>query len=102
MINPFDLIKKAGDMKNILQNLDLEGLQETGESGGGLVKVVVNGKLEMISLEIDPIAVDKRDIPMLQDLIIAACNMASHKMIEQLKNKIGSELGFSGLAGLNI
>lgn len=102
MINPFDLMKKAGDIKNIFENLHLEQISESGEAGGGLVKVVLNGRLEIISLEIDPIAVDKRDIKMLQDLIMSAHNAASKKIIESIKAKLSTELGGLNLSGLNL
>lgn len=102
MINPMELMKKIGDMQNIAKNMNLEELQIHAESGGGLVKVVVNGRLEMTALEIDPLAVDKRDVKMLQDLIISAQNEASRKMVEEIKTKIGNELGIPGFAGLNL
>ncbi len=102
MINPMELMKKIGDMQNIAKNMNLEELQIHAESGGGLVKVVVNGRLEMTALEIDPLAVDKRDVKMLQDLIISAQNEASRKMVEEIKTKIGNELGIPGFTGLNL
>ncbi|MEL3907601.1 MAG: YbaB/EbfC family nucleoid-associated protein [Treponemataceae bacterium] len=102
MFNPFDLMKKAGEMQNILQNLNLEGMRTQAEAGGGLVKVIVNGRMEMVDLILDPIAVDNRDVKMLQDLIISAQNEANRRMFDEVKNKIASELGIPGLAGLNI
>lgn len=101
MINPFEMAKKIGDMKKTIDDMHLDELLITGESGGGLVKVTVNGKLEMTQVIIDPIAVDKRDVAMLQDLIVSAHNDAMAKMMAELKNKLGSELGgIPGLAGL--
>lgn len=102
MINPFDLMKKMGNIKDKLENLHVEDVQETGEAGGGLVKITLNGRLEIVAMELDPIAVDNRDIKMLEDLIIAAHNVASRRVIETLKNKLGAEFGIPGLAGLNI
>ena len=101
-MNPLELMKKIGDMQNIAKNLNLEELHVQAESGGGLVKVTMNGKLEMVALELDPIAVDNRDIKMLQDLIISAQNEATRKMANEIKAKIGSELCIPGLAGFGL
>ena len=90
-MNPLELMKKIGDMQNIAKNLNLEELHVQAESGGGLVKVTMNGKLEMVALELDPIAVDNLDIKMLQDLIISAQNEATRKIANEIKAKIVSE-----------
>lgn len=102
MFNPFDLIKKTGEMQKVLQNLNLDEMRMEAEAGGGLVKVVINGQLEIVSLVLDPIAVDNRDVKMLQDLIISAQNEANRKMVFEIKNKIGAELGIPNLTGLNL
>lgn len=91
-MNPFDVIKNAKEiqekissMKNTLDNEIVEGV-----SGGGLVKVRLTGSFEMDSVELDPIAVDNRDIPILQDLIKAAHNNAVDKLRELIQSKFGS------------
>ena len=91
-MNPFDVIKNAKEiqekissMKNTLDNEIVEGV-----SGGGLVKVRLTGSFEMDSVELDPIAVDNRDIPLLQDLIKAAHNNAVDKLRELIQSKFGS------------
>ena len=58
---------------------ELEEKTYDASSGGGVVKAVVNGKHEIISLEIDPDAVDPQDVEMLQDMIVAAVNEAFRK-----------------------
>lgn len=90
-MNPFDVIKNAKEiqekissMKNTLDNEIVEGV-----SGGGLVKVRLTGSFEMDSVELDPIAVDNRDVPMLQDLIKAAHNNAVDKLRELIQSKFG-------------
>ena len=90
-MNPFDVIKNAKEiqekissMKNTLDNEIVEGV-----SGGGLVKVRLTGSFEMDSVELDPIAVDNRDIPMLQDLIKDAHNNAVDKLREHIQSKFG-------------
>ena len=58
---------------------ELEEKTYDASSGGGVVKAVVNGKHEILSLEIDPDAVDPQDVEMLQDMIVAAVNEAFRK-----------------------
>jgi DNA-binding YbaB/EbfC family protein len=92
-----DLLKNAQMFKEQAAAMQ-EQLQEitaTGSAGGNIVKVTINGQMDMLALEIDPIAVDPRDIPMLQDLIIAAHHDAQQKIQEALKQKLGPVL--SGL-----
>jgi nucleoid-associated protein EbfC len=55
---------------------ELEAVQVDGSAGGGVVKAVVTGKQELVSVTIDPDAVDPSDVEMLQDLIVAAINDA--------------------------
>ena len=55
---------------------ELETLTVEGTAGGGVVKAVVTGKQEVVSVAIDPSAVDPSDVDMLQDLIVAAVNDA--------------------------
>jgi len=50
-----------------------------GESGGGLVKLTMNGKCEIVKLEIDPRAIDPNDKAMLEDLVSAAVNATAEK-----------------------
>ena len=58
-------------------------------AGGGMVTVVMNGSKQVLSLKIDPEAVSKDDVEMLQDLILAAVNDAHRKADDQLKKKVG-------------
>ena len=55
---------------------ELETLTVDGSAGGGVVKAVVTGEQELVSVSIDPSAVDPSDVDMLQDLIVAAVNDA--------------------------
>lgn len=59
-------------------------LQATGESGAGLVSVTVNGNKKMLKINIDPSIIQADEQQMLQDLIVAATNMA----IQGVENKI--------------
>ena len=65
---------------------ELETLTVDGQAGGGVVKATVTGKQELVSVTIDPAAVDPSDVEMLQDLIVAAINdalAASRRMAEE-------------------
>ena len=97
-MNPFDLVKNAKDLQNQLAKLqiEIEDIEVEGSSGGGLVRLTLNGKFNMVTLQLDPIVVDNRDIPMLQDLIRSAHTDAVEKMKEVLKTKLGPLAALSG------
>ena len=71
-----DLMKHAQKIKAKMEELQEEMAQRTVEAsaGGGMVKVVMNGRQEILRLEIDPEVVDPQEVEMLEDLIIAAVN----------------------------
>ena len=60
----------------------------------------MNGQFEFVDVQIDPIAVDPRDVKMLQDLIIAAAHDASERIKEIIKEKAGPLLGGLNVPGL--
>lgn len=95
--NPFDLLKNPAALKEQLNKMqeNLKNITATGSSGGGLVKVTLNGKFEMVDIQIDPIAVNPRDVKMLQDLIIAA----THQATDNIQEKI---TGAGNLAGMDM
>ena len=102
-INPFDVLKNAKSIQEQFAKIqeELAQVSVTGSSGGGIVKVTLNGQFEMTSLVIDPIAVDPRDVPMLQDLIVAASADAMTRVREILKERLGPLAGgLGGLGGL--
>ncbi len=63
------------------------------ESGGGMVKVVANGRREVVSIEVEREVVDPEELGMLQDLIVAAVNAALDKAERVAKEKLEAELG---------
>ena len=73
-MNIFDLMKNLGPLQEQLKNAQsqLENISATGSAGGNMVQITLNGKFELLDIVLDPICVDNRDIPMLQDLIKAA------------------------------
>ncbi|MBU1187038.1 MAG: YbaB/EbfC family nucleoid-associated protein [Acidobacteria bacterium] len=90
------MLKSAQEMQQKMQQ-ELAELRVEGSSGGGMVTVVLDGTKNIQVLTIDPEVVDKEDVGMLQDLIIAAFNDAGAKVDERMKDKLGA-LG----AGLKI
>lgn len=70
-------------------------------SGGGVVKVVANGKQQLVSLSIDKEVVDPEDVEMLQDLVLAAVNEAltrAQEMANAEMSKLTGGLNIPGLA----
>jgi DNA-binding YbaB/EbfC family protein len=94
-MNPFDLVKNLKDIQGTMDKMkqQMENMSATGSSGGNMVQVTLNGKFEMTDIKIDPIAVDPRDVNMLQDLIIAANRNAMEKIQEQIKENAGAMTG---------
>jgi DNA-binding YbaB/EbfC family protein len=71
-----------------------------GSAGGGVVRATVTGKQEVVSVTIDPAAVDPADVEMLQDLVVAAVNDAlagSRKLAEQKMAAVTGGLRIPGL-----
>lgn len=95
--------KMQADMAKMQEEVATKTVEAT--AGGGAVKVVANGKQQIMSIEIKPEVVDPEDVEMLQDLIVAATNEAvrkSQEMVAQEMGKItgGLNLNIPGLPGL--
>jgi len=90
------MLKQAQEMQEKLQKETAE-MRVEGSSGGGMVTVTLDGAKGLIGIQLDPEVVDKEDVEMLQDLIVAAFNDAGAKVDEKLGEKLGG-LG----AGLKI
>jgi DNA-binding YbaB/EbfC family protein len=79
---------------------ELETMTIDGSAGGGVVKAVVTGKQELVSVTIDPSAVDPGDVDMLQDLIVAAINDAlgnSRRVAEEKMSAVTGGLRIPGM-----
>ena len=79
---------------------ELEAVQVDGSAGGGVVKAVVTGKQELVSVTIDPDAVDPSDVEMLQDLIVAAVNDALRASREVAEQKMAAVTGGLQIPGM--
>jgi nucleoid-associated protein EbfC len=79
-----EMIKQAQQLQERIKEIQDQLARQTvtAESGGGMVSVTVNGKQEIISIKLDPICVDPRDIPMLEDLILTAVNQGIRRAKE--------------------
>ena len=85
------MMKQAQQMQERLQQQMAEARVE-GNAGGGMVTVVMNGAKQVQSLKIDPEAVSKDDVEMLQDLIVAALHDAQRKADEAMQQNMGGML----------
>jgi len=98
-----NLQRMAMQMQQEMERIQAE-LGETeveGSAGGGVVRVVVTGKQTVISVTIDPTAVDPDDVDMLQDLITVAMNDALDSSRRLAEQKMGALTSLSsGLGGL--
>ncbi len=83
------LMSKAKEMQEKMQALqeELAGLEIEGNSGGGMVKVTLNGKGHIANVEIDPSLITDQDTSILEDLIMAAHNDAKAKVEEETARK---------------
>ena len=80
----FDMVKMMGKVKEVQDRLkaaqdSLVDIRAQGESGAGMVKATVNGKKQLIWLEIDPAIIKADDKVLIQDLIVAAVNKANEE-----------------------
>jgi len=99
MKNVMDLqkmLKSAKEMQDRLQK-ELAALRVEGSSGGGMITVVLDGHKTLQSIRIDPEVINRDEVEMLQDLVVAAFNDGAAKVDEVLAEKLGG-LG----AGLKI
>jgi DNA-binding YbaB/EbfC family protein len=100
-----NIMKQAKKMQEKMGRLqqELETRTVEAQSGGGMVRVLVNGKFEIVSLKIEKDVVNPEDIDMLQDLIAAAVNEGirkSQEMASQEMAKITGGLAIPGLGGM--
>ena len=91
------LMKQAQEMQERLQR-ELNELVVEASVGGGMVTVKMSGHKQVVSVKIDPEAMDKDDPSMLEDLIVAAINEAGRKVEETMQGKMGAMA--SSLPGL--
>ena len=89
------LQKRLNEAQEALENESVEA-----SSGGGVVTATVSGKQKLLSVRIDPAAVDPDDVSMLEDLVLAAVNEAMDKAQELASRRIGAITGGMNIPGL--
>ena len=101
-MNQAAMIKQAQKMQQEMLRMQEEMENKTfiAAAGGGMVKATVNGKHEVVALEINPEAVDPDDVEMLQDMVIAAVNEAMRAADEDSANNMSKITGGLNLGGL--
>lgn len=107
MFNPLkmqEMLSQANQMQEEVQRKLNETIVE-GSSGGGAVTATMNGKKQLLKLQIDPAAVAslsgaQADVEMLEDLVVAAINEAGRKAEELLQNSLQGMLGGLKIPGL--
>lgn len=94
-----NMMKQAQQMQDRLQK-QMGDMKVEGAAGGGMVTVVISGHKQMLSIKIDPEAVSKEDVEMLQDLVLAAINDAHRKVDEALSQQMSGLMGGMKIPGL--
>lgn len=89
--NPMDILKNASAIQARMEEVkkSMENLSVSGYGGGDMVRVEMNGKMEITDVKISPDAIDPADPSMTEQLVKAACTDAYNKM----KQKINEEFG---------
>jgi DNA-binding YbaB/EbfC family protein len=97
-----NILKQAQEIHSKISQLqeEMAGKKVEASSGGGMVNVVMNGKQEVLSIRIDPEVVNREDVEMLQDLIVAAVNEAIRKSQEMMAEEMKKVTGGLSIPGL--
>ena len=92
-------MKQAKMMQKQMEKVqdELKGMQFEASSGGGTVKITVNGEQEVLKVKVNKDIVDPEDIEMLEDMVLVAVNDAIKQSKDEAKNKLAGVTG-----GLNI
>lgn len=101
-MNINNLMKQAQQMQSKLATLqnELSTREIESSAGGGMVKVKVNGKQQVLSITINKECVDPNDVASLEDLVLTAVNQAlkeSQDMVQQAMSKVTGGLNLPGM-----
>ena len=101
-MNQAAMMRQAQKMQQDMLRMqeEMENKTYSATAGGGMVTATVNGKHEVVNLEIKPEAVDPDDVEMLQDMIIAAVNEAMRTADADAANNMSRLTGGLNLGGL--
>jgi len=97
-----NILKQAQEVQSRIAQLqeEMAGRRVEATAGGGMVSVMMNGKQEVLSIQIDPEVVNREDMEMLQDLIRAAVNEAIRKSREMMADEMKKLTGGLSIPGL--
>lgn len=95
MVNFNQLMKQAQEMQKKMTEMQekMANMEFAGSSGGGMVNININGKGNVINVNIDPSIINKDDKEMLEDLIVAAFNDAKNKLDNNSSGEMQDMLG---------
>ena len=95
------MVKKAQQMQKKMAEIqeELESMEVVGESGGGMVKIIVSGKKKIVSIDINEELLNE-DKEMLEDLVLVATNQALDKVDAISKDKLSVLTGGMSMPGL--
>ena len=101
-MNQAAMLKQAQKMQQEMLRIqeEMENKTYSASSGGGMVTAGVNGKHELLTLQINPEALDPEDVEMLQDMVIAAVNEAMRAADTDSANNMSRLTGGMNLGGL--
>ena len=100
--NMGQMMKQVQQMQMRMEDAqkEIEESTVTATSGGGMVEVEANGKKQIISIKIDPEAVDPEDVEILQDMVLTAVNDAISQVEKLSEEKLGKITGGMNLPGI--
>jgi len=99
-----DMMKQAKKMQEQIGRIqeELETKTVEAQTGGGMVRVVVNGKFNVVSIKIEKEVVNPEDVEMLEDLVAAAVNEGVRKAQEMASQEMAKITGGLGIPGLGL
>jgi nucleoid-associated protein EbfC len=97
--NPFDMLKQLQGLQSRMGEIQekLKALHVTGSAGGGMVTVEMNGQMLVEKVSISREAVEPSDVPMLEDLVLAAMTDALERLKEKIREEVSQSTGMLGL-----
>lgn len=97
-----NMMKQAQKLQARMMKLQEELAEKTVEAtaGGGMIKVVANGRQQILTVQIEKEVVDPEDVEMLQDLVVAAVNDALQKSQEMVSSEMSKLTGGLNIPGL--
>jgi hypothetical protein len=103
-MNPLEMLNNLQKVQETMRQMQekMKTVVAVGSAGGDLVKVTVNGQMDVLHVELAPECVDPRDTAMLADLIRLATNDAMARVKDKLKDELGplgQGLGLPGFPG---